>query len=138
MGTGHAQIPGDEIADWLAKRGAQGTSTCDPPPENILHPRPQARPRPVAPPPISVDQELADDIPPSDDEQDSPVRPPMSQVPGPPQSLEGIVCQSLLSLQEGRREIPNRDSLQWPKAFSLAKFLCPPSFPFPLPACLGS
>ena len=52
----------------------------------------------------------------------------------PPQSLEGFVCQSLLSLQEGRREIPNRDSLHWPKAFSLAKgfpnFVCPPSFPF--------
>ena len=56
----------------------------------------------------------------------------------PPQSLEGFVCQSLLSLQEGRREIPNRDSLHWPKAFSLAKgfpkFVCPPSFPFILPA----
>jgi hypothetical protein len=110
---GHAQIPGNEIADWLAKRGAQGTSTCDPPPESILHPRPQARPRPVAPPPISAD------IPPSDDEQDSPVRPPVSQVPSAPPVLEGIVCQSLLSLQEGRREIPNRDSLHWPKAFFL-------------------
>jgi ribonuclease HI len=75
---GHAQIPGNEIADWLAKRGAQGNSTCDPPPENILHPRPPARPRPVAPPPISADHELADDIPPSDDEEDGPVRPPTS------------------------------------------------------------
>ena len=56
----------------------------------------------------------------------------------PPQSLEGFVCQSLLSLQEGRREIPNRDSLHWPKASSLAKgfpkFVCPPSFLFILPA----
>ena len=93
---GHAQIPGNEIADWLAKRGAQGNSTYDPPPENILHPRPPARPRPVAPPPISADHELADDIPPSDDEQDGPVRPPTSQVPSAPPILGGV-CVSVAS-----------------------------------------
>jgi hypothetical protein len=44
----------------------------------------------VAPPPISADHELADDIPPSDDEQDGPVRPPMSQVPLAPPILGGV------------------------------------------------
>ena len=62
----HWRIYGNEIADWLAKRGAKGASTSDPPPASILN---EIRLHlPVPQPPTSEDA-LADSLGLSDEEE---------------------------------------------------------------------
>jgi len=74
---GHAGIPGNDIADWLAKRGARNISSREPPPHDILAslllPAPDRKPLPSQP-----FEDLADEM--SDDDP----APPTHILPGPP------------------------------------------------------
>jgi ribonuclease HI len=74
---GHAGIPGNDIADWLAKRGARNISSREPPPHDILAslllPAPDRKTLPSQP-----FEDLADEM--SDDDP----APPTHITPGPP------------------------------------------------------
>ena len=71
---GHATVPGYEVVDYIAKRGARGETSRDPPPESVLQlmSRPPVQSPRASPshPASNNNLELADEMGSDDDTED--------------------------------------------------------------------